>query len=407
MTQPNIRKVIVVGAGPVGLLTALMLGQKGIPVDVLEANDQVNSSPRGLAYGPAAVRYRRVLHRAGILEKTIEKGFSAGSVAWRKPDGALIIDLDRLDIPVEGLPHSVILPVGSLSGLLVQETQNYPSITVHWNHRVTGVGQDSVKSWVQVQDTSSGTSTTMEADFVVGCDGGTSAVRKSLSGGSFPGYTWPMQLIAVNASIDFDRLGFSDAQWVIHPEHWFVIARINKQGMWRIVYGETPGLSIDEVRTRLTDKFRKHLPGMPEPDQYTLHNVTPYSIHQRCAEKMRVGRVMLAGDAAHLNNPMGGLGLTTGVADVGSLIDCLYGIHDGLASYRILDKYDEMRRQIFLNGTDVISTENFKRIMQDAEGVAQRDPVLQLLAQAKTDSNIAASLAKARKPLSPLQHFLQ
>ncbi len=214
MTQPNIKKVIVVGAGPVGLHTALMLGQKGIPVDVLEDNDQVNSSPRGLAYGPAAVRYRRfiglnvdlltnlrrVLHRAGILEKTIEKGFSAGSVAWRKPDGALIIGLDRLDIPVEGLPHSVILPVGSLSGSLVQETQNYPSITVHWNHRVTGVGQDSVKSWVQVQDTSSGTSTTMEADFVVGCDGGTSAVRKSLSGGSFPGYTWPMQLIAVNVS---------------------------------------------------------------------------------------------------------------------------------------------------------------------------------------------------------------
>lgn len=111
--------------------------------------------------------------------------------------------------------------------------------------------------------------------------------------------------------------------------------------------------------------------------------------------------------AADVGNYRGGLGLTTGVADVGSLIDCLYGIHDGLASYRILDKYDEMRRQIFLNGTDVISTENFKRIMQDAEGVAQRDPVLQLLAQAKTDSNIAASLAKARKPLSPLQHFLQ
>ena len=214
MTQTHIRKVIVVGAGPVGLLTALMLGQKGIPVDVLEANDQVNSSPRGLAYGPAAVRYRRsvdlnvasltilrrVLHRAGILEKAVEKGFSAGSVAWRKPDGTLIIGLDRLDVPVEGLPHSVILPVGSLSGLLLQEIQNYPSITVHWHHRVTGVGQDSGKSWVQVQETSSGTATTMEADFVIGCDGGTSAVRKALSGGSFPGYTWPMQLIAVNVS---------------------------------------------------------------------------------------------------------------------------------------------------------------------------------------------------------------
>ncbi|KAK5261492.1 hypothetical protein LTR40_002157 [Exophiala xenobiotica] len=304
MTQNHIGKVIVVGAGPVGLLTALMLGQKGVPVDVMEANDQVDSSPRGLAYGPAAVRYRRVLHRAKILEKTIEKGFSAGSVAWRKPDGSLILGLDRLDVSLEGLPHSVILPVGSLSRLLVQEIQNYPSIAVHWQHRVTGVGQDSSKSWVQVQEISSGTEITMQADFVIGCDGGTSTVRKAVFGGRFPGYTWPTQLIAVNASIDFDKFGFSDAQWIIHPEHWFVIARINKQGLWRIVYGETPGLSIDEVRTRLTDKFCKHLPGKPEPEQYTLHNVTPYSIHQRCAEKMRVGRILLAGDAAHLNNPM-------------------------------------------------------------------------------------------------------
>ncbi len=83
-----------------------------------------------------------------------------------------------------------------------------------------------------------------------------------------------------------------------------MIAKIDKKDLWRIVYGETPGLSMDEIRTRLAKKFREHLPGNPEPGSYTLHNVTPYSIHQRCAEKMRVGRVLLAGDAAHLNNPM-------------------------------------------------------------------------------------------------------
>ncbi|KIW86768.1 uncharacterized protein Z519_12554 [Cladophialophora bantiana CBS 173.52] len=393
MIQSHIKKVIVVGAGPVGLLTALLLGQKGIPVDVLEANAGVNNSPRGLAYGPAAVR---VLHRAGILEKVIESGFVAGSISWRKPDGKFIIGFDRLDTSLEGLPHTVILPVGTLSALLADEVQNYPSITVHWNHRVTGIGQDNGKAWAQVEETLPGTVKTMVADFVIGCDGGTSAVRKALFGGSFPGYTWPMQLIAVNASIDFDKLGFSDAQWIVHPEHWFVIARIDSSQLWRIVYGETSGLSIDEIRTRLTEKFREHLPSNPEPEEYTLQSVMPYSVHQRCAEKMRVGRVLLAGDAAHLNNPMqvGGLGLTTGVADVGSLIDCLCGIHNGAASLNILEKYSEIRRQIFLNNTDVISTTNFKRIMQDAEEIAERDPFFQLLAQAKTDPHIAASLAK-------------
>lgn len=177
-----------------------------------------------------------------------------------------------------------------------------------------------------------------------------------------------------------------------------MIARIDKKGLWRITYPETPGLSMDEIRTRLTEKFRKHLPGNPEPESYTLHNVAPYSIHQRCAEKMRVGRILLAGDAAHLNNPMGGLGLTTGFADVGSLIDCLYGIHDGVASLDILDKYSDIRREIFLTKTDVISTANFRRVMQDPEGLAGTDPFFKRLAEAQRDPAVARSLVEVRLP---------
>jgi len=99
-------------------------------------------------------------------------------------------------------------------------------------------------------------------------------------------------------------LGFSDVQWIIHPETWFVIARLDKHGLWRIVYGEDAGFSAEEIRARLPDRFWKSLPGNPEQGEYQIQNVTPYTIHQRCAEKMRVGRVLLAGDAAHLNNPM-------------------------------------------------------------------------------------------------------
>lgn len=106
------------------------------------------------------------------------------------------------------------------------------------------------------------------------------------------------------AYISFDGLNFSDVQWVIDPEHWFVIAKIDRKGLWRIVYGETPGLSLQEVKNRLPERLRKTLPGNPEPNQYQITNVATYVCHQRCAEKMRDGRILLAGDAAHLNNPM-------------------------------------------------------------------------------------------------------
>lgn len=104
--------------------------------------------------------------------------------------------------------------------------------------------------------------------------------------------------------MDFDKLGFSDVQWIVHPDNWYVIARLDREGLWRIVYGEPSGLSPEEIKNRLPERFRNTLPGHPEPDEYRLANVTPYTIHQRCAEKMRVGRILLAGDAAHLNNPM-------------------------------------------------------------------------------------------------------
>ncbi|KEF60689.1 uncharacterized protein A1O9_02250 [Exophiala aquamarina CBS 119918] len=389
MARGNIGKVIVVGAGPVGLLTALLLAKKGIPVEILEAQSKVNESPRGLAYGLPAVK---VLQRAGVLEETIKRGFIPKDVAWRHPDGEYIIGFNRLEALADGLPRSVVLPVGSLSTLLLEEVQKYSNATIHWGHRVIGVGQDDNNGWVDVEEHGSTLTKRLHAKFVIGCDGAGSAVRKALSGGSFPGYTWPQTLVAVNVSADFDKLEFSDVQWIIHPENWFVIARIDKRGLWRVVYGEAPGLSAEEIRARLPDRFRKTLPGHPEPEEYRIQNVTPYTVHQRCAEKMRVGRVLMAGDAAHLNNPMGGLGLTTGVSDVGSLIDCLYGIHDGKASLDILDKYDEIRRKIFNQVTDVTSTANFRRIMQSSENVAGSDPFFQLLAKVKEDPNVAAAL---------------
>jgi 2-polyprenyl-6-methoxyphenol hydroxylase-like FAD-dependent oxidoreductase len=178
-------------------------------------------------------------------------------------------------------------------------------------------------------------------------------------------------------------------------------ARIGKDGMWRISYGEVPGLSTEEYRKRLPWKFETMLPGHPKPDQYRVTNFSPYKVHQRCSKHMRVGRFLLAADAAHLCNPLyvanssspyliltissGGLGLTGGIADVGGLIDCLLGIYNGKAGPEILDKYDEVRRDVYHKIVDPISSENIKRMYQDPETAFEKDKFLQLLASIAND----------------------
>lgn len=147
-----------------------------------------------------------VLSRAGILDKVIEQGFIPADASWRKPNGEWIIGLERLDTLVSGLPHTVILPVGSLSALLLEEVRKLPSVAFHWGQRVLRAGQDGngIKAWVEVEDPTSNITQRLEADFVIGCDGGSSVVRKSIS--EFPGSTWPMQLVAVNVSINQPKI---------------------------------------------------------------------------------------------------------------------------------------------------------------------------------------------------------
>ena len=102
---------------------------------------------------------------------------------------------------------------------------------------------------------------------------------------------------------DIDQFGWDDTQFIVYPEHNCVIARITKEGLWRVSYAEQGDLTIEEVKERVHGKLEVLLPGRPSPSQYKLTNVNPYRMHQRCVDRMRVGRILLAADAAHLCTP--------------------------------------------------------------------------------------------------------
>lgn len=184
----------------------------------------------------------------------------------------------------------------------------------------------------------------------------------------------------------FEKYDYDDSNFFVDKTHWHMVAKITKEGLWRVTYGETPGLNAQELRDRHAAKMKAILPGT---DDWHLANFSPYKVHQRLAPRMRVGRFCLAADAAHLCNPFGGLGLTGGIVDVGGLADCLIGIHSGLADEGILDKYDEVRRQKYRDFINPISSANLERMWQEPEGLLERDAFLQLCAKGNSDPEVA------------------
>ncbi|KIW95655.1 uncharacterized protein Z519_04240 [Cladophialophora bantiana CBS 173.52] len=336
----KINKIAIVGAGPVGLLAAILISRLGVPVDLLDVGEGVDLRPRGAAYGPSAVRG---LRRAGVLDQIRAKGIE---LCWRKVSGEWITGLkDCFDETYTD--RFAILPVDKLSMLLYEDLKKYPTAKVFWEHNFTGLTQDAEQVIISTEH--NGQTKTFTADFLVGCNGGQSGVRRALFGRRFPGHTWEHQIVATNVRVEtamMENYGWSDISWMIDPEYWFVEAKIEADpGVWRVSYGEPGHLDEKELRARCAGKLAKILPGDPQPGDYELERFSPFKLQQRCAEKMTVGRVTLAGDAAHIYNPMGGYGLTSGIADIGSLVDCFQGIHEGLATINILNKYDQKRRE--------------------------------------------------------------
>ncbi|KAJ5139679.1 hypothetical protein N7448_003087 [Penicillium atrosanguineum] len=392
-----IKKVIVVGAGPSGLILGLLLAKQGIEVELLDAGAQLDDQPRAAHYAsPAAYE----LERAGVLDDVKARGITPKGFAWRKMDTTFIAGM-KLDVLPDDYPYKMqVLPLDRLGVLLYEHIQRQPTAHVKWSHRVVKIGQDQEKAWVDIE-TPEGI-VRSEGDYVIGCDGASSTVRRELFGPEYPGETLDAQIVATNVYYDLERFGYWDSNFIVHPTNWYMAARITADGLYRISYGDIPGLTKEEYIARQPQRWEEILPGNPKPDQYKIVNCNPYKLQQRCAPSFRVGRIVLAADAAHVCNPFGGLGLTGGIVDVGNLFDSLMGIHKGLADDSILDKYAEVRKRMWEEVIDPMSRENFRRLHnQDPDKARDNDDFFQTLIKAEKDEELAKGFALG---LNVLQH---
>ena len=146
------------------------------------------------------------------------------------------------------------------------------------------------------------------------------------------------------------------------------------------------GLTDEEYLARRPWHFKKMLPGHPDPSEYRVEQLNMYNIHNRCVESFKVGRILLAADAAHICNPMGGYGCMTACLDVGGLADCFIGYHRGLAGPEILETYAQVRRDIFLKYVDARSIKNLDRVAKaDPWAVLETDSFFGILRDLEKD----------------------
>jgi len=382
--------VIVVGAGPTGLVTALGLARAGIEVTVLEREPAIVKSPRALVYHWAVLDG---LDRVGILDDAIRAGFTNPElcIIVLKTGEKIRLNMNALASEVTH-PYQVHLGQGKLAAIALEHLLRFPHATIRWSTRVTGLAQDA--DGVTVRADCPDGAIELPAGWVVGADGGSSAVRQLL-GLSMDGMTWPERFVATNIRYDFAKYGYAPANVVIDAPYGAIVAKIDHSGLWRCTYCEDDSLPEETILERMPAYFRAALPG---PKQYELVEYSPYRMHQRCAEHMRVGRMVLAGDAAHITNPTGGLGLTSGLYDAYVLYDALAAVIRGQVSATVLDRYSDERRRAFLEHASPEAS-NFKRMVYHAKSDAQLEAQLEGFREAARDQSLQRLIFLTAKKL--------
>jgi 2-polyprenyl-6-methoxyphenol hydroxylase-like FAD-dependent oxidoreductase len=373
-------EVVVCGAGPIGLIAALKFAQAGLEVTVIDADKQINDSPRACIYMPASLEG---FDSIGILDDVRKIAYTNRSSGQYSPAYNWMCQVPAPSL--DAGPYANVLHVGQeeIGAVLVKHLEQFKNARILWNTRLKDFDQNEDKVTLQVE-TATGVES-MVTNWLIGSDGANSTVRK-LAGIEFAGHTWPDRFFASNVTFDFNQIGLADANFRMDPHSWAVIVRVNKAGVWRIAFGEDGSLPYEGCVERATARLNEFI---PEGEKYDLLRLNPYTVHQRAGETLRKGRVLLAGDAAHATNPIGGLGLSTHFWHALILGDLLPSIIKGETPTDALDAYSKERLRIYWEHTSPMASEN-KRMVQEADPMKRRADMNMIEKMAESPELVAA-----------------
>lgn len=325
------------GAGPVGGVAAYLLATRGIDVVVCETDADSAQDLRASTFHPPTLE---MLDELGLANEIINQGLKAPIYHWRERQTGVVLDFDMSEIADRTrYPFRVQCEQFHLARMLAARLSEHPNADVRFNHRVIWFEQDAEGVDVAVE-------TPLEikrirADYLIGADGANSIVRKWL-GVSFEGFTYPEKFLCLSTETPIEDYlpNLAYVNYVSDPKEWLVLLRV--PSVWRVL---VPASAEQEDSFLLSDTKKDQVfSGLLGSVSVETKHRTIYRVHQRVVEKFNHGRVFLIGDSAHLNNPLGGFGMNSGIHDAWNLCNKMAAVFAG--GPELFERFDRQRRTI-------------------------------------------------------------
>ncbi len=388
--------VIIAGAGPVGMVAAADLVRQNIPVLVLEKSADLSSESRASTFHPPTLD---MLDDLGFAKELVAQGLKAPTVQYCNSEDGVLGTFDFAAISdLVRHPFRLQAEQFKLTRIILEGLKDNPLFTIAFNSEVKSVAQTD--DAVQIVVSGEGGDKAFECDWLIGADGANSIVRRDQNIG-FEGFTWAERFLVMTTPVDFTALrpGVSSVSYVADPERWHFLLRI--LGAWRVMMPVAAEMSDEEALSKehVEASIRRVVPaGVEAPILHT----TLYRVHQRVADNFQKGRTFLAGDAAHINNPLGGMGMNGGIHDALNLTTKLGPVINGTADQRILADYDLQRRAVTMKAIQGDTIRNKKNL--EAKDEADRARFRDDIRAAATDPEKGRQLLRRIAMLDSLDH---
>ncbi len=353
-------RVVVVGAGPVGLTAALALAKHDIPVTLLTAEKEPVKELRGSTFHPPTLD---LLDEFAIVQRMIEMGLKAPTWQFRDRETGPVATFDLSLLAADtNHPYRVQCEQWKLMRLLEEELRKVAGADIRFGHEAVRVEQDANSATV-VTKTDEGEDL-VAGRYVIAADGAHSVIRQSLRI-EFEGFTYPELFLIASTDFPFENslTDIAYVNYIADPFEWLVLLRV--PGLWRVL---VPAANNSDRARLLSDESLQEVLQrvVQRVEPYTIAHRSLYHVHQKVAKNFRHGRIFLAGDAAHINNPLGGMGMNGGIQDAFNLVEKLVQVLAG-ADDRLLDRYTRQRRTVAVEAVQ-------QQTHRNQQIISERDP---------------------------------